>query len=102
MIVIIDGNKIAKLQMTGNTSGFARNAFLCAAVSEEHESVVINQVKPWLVEHGGSVPLRNRKTNCIAKTLPQRTGRNFDTWGVVSFRMTRGDTVHVLESWLAG
>jgi hypothetical protein len=96
MVVIIDSNQVAKLQVSSNGSSLASNTFLCTPITEEHIGVVVNQVKTWLVELCSSVSLSNGKTNSVAKSLSQRTCGDFDARGVVGLGVARCDAVYSL------
>lgn len=96
MVIIIDHDEVAKLQMASNTSSFTCNAFLCAPISKEAVGVIVNQVEAWLVEVGSGVSLRNGKTNGISKTLPEGTSGDFDAGSVMEFGVTRCLTVDML------
>jgi phosphoribosylformylglycinamidine (FGAM) synthase-like amidotransferase family enzyme len=98
VVVIIDGDQVAELQMTSKGGGFASNTLLSATISEEHESVVVDQVKAGLVEDGAGMGLCNGQTNSIGETLAQGAGCDFDTWGVVRLRVARSDGVDLLFS----
>ena len=69
VIVIIDGNQVAKLEMTSNTGRFAGNSLHGAAISEEAVGVVIDKVKVGLVELGACVSLCHCETHRIREAL---------------------------------
>jgi hypothetical protein len=69
VVVVIDGDQVAELQMAGCGGSFASNALHSAAITEEHERVVVDQLEVWLVENGRSMRLRNSETNGIGETL---------------------------------
>lgn len=58
--------------------------------------MVIDQLVAWLVELGSCMSLSNRKTDGVCKTLTKGASSNFDALCVMSFRVTRGDTIYCL------
>lgn len=98
VVVIVDGNEVAELQMASHRSSLAGNTLHSTSITEEHESVVVDQVKSWLVEDGSSVCLSHGKTNSIGETLAKRTSSDLNTRSVMSLRMTGGDAVKLLQS----
>ena len=50
MIVIVNHDEVAQLQVTSSASGFACDTLHGAAISEEAESVVVDEVKSRLIE----------------------------------------------------
>jgi len=42
VIVIVDHDQVAQLEMTGNTRSFTGDAFHCATIAEEAVSVVVD------------------------------------------------------------
>ena len=96
MVVIVDGNQVAQLQVTGSGGSLAGNALHSAAIAEEHVCVVVDEVESGLVEDGCGMRLRNSKTDGIGETLAERASCDLNTGGVVSFGVTRSDAVDLL------
>ncbi len=96
MIVIIDGNEIAELQMASKTGSFASNSFHGTSISKEHVSVVIDQVKVWLVEDSSGVSLRDSETDCVGEALAEWTCGHFDAFSIMGFGMTGCDAIDCL------
>jgi hypothetical protein len=96
VVVIVDGNEVPELQVASHGSSFAGNALHSAAITEEHECVVVDQIEAGLVEDSGSVGLGHGETDSIGETLAERTGGDLDTGGVVGLRVTRCDRVDLL------
>lgn len=96
MVVIVEADEVAELQVTSSAASFAGDTFLGAAITEDTVCVVVEQVISWLVEHGTGVSLGDGKTNGVGDTLTQRTGGDFDTGGIVRLGVTRGDTAKLL------
>jgi len=69
MVVIIDHDKIAQLQVAGSTSCFASNALHSTAIAEDAVGVVVDYLEAWLVELGRGVSLCNCKTNSVGEAL---------------------------------
>jgi hypothetical protein len=96
VVVIVDGNEVSELQVTGSGSSLAGNTLHSAAITEEHVDVVVDQLVAGLVEDGGGVLLSNGKTNGVGETLTERASRDFDTGGVVGLGVTGCDAVNLL------
>ena len=93
MIVIVDANQVYKLQMTSKRSSLASNTLHGASIAEEAVGVIVDQVKTWLVESCSRLGLSNSEANGIRKPLSERTSSHFDTWGILSFWMARGNAI---------
>jgi hypothetical protein len=97
VVVIINGNQVAELQVTGHRGGLAGNTLHSTAITEEAVCVVVDQVIARLVEDGGGVSLSNGQTNSVGETLTQRTSGDLDTRGVVSLGVTGSDAINLLR-----
>lgn len=98
MVVIVDGNKVAELQVTSSGSGLRGNTLHGATVTKEAVGVVVDEVEAGLVEGTGSLGLSHGKTNSVGETLTKRASGDLDTGGVVSLGVTGGDAVNGLIS----
>ena len=96
MVVVVDGNQVAELQVTSSRSSFAGNTLHGASIAEEHKGVVVDELIAGLVEHSGSVLLRNGKTDGVGETLTKRSSGDLNTGGIMSFRVARCDAVNLL------
>lgn len=96
MVVIINGNQVAELQVTSHGGSLAGNTLHSTAITEEAVCVVVDQIIARLVEDGGGVSLGNGQTNSVGETLPQRTSGDLNTRGVVSLGVTGGDAIKLL------
>ena len=96
MVVIVDSNQVAELQVTGQGAGLAGDTLHQATVTEEGICVVVDQVEARLVVDSSGVGLGNGKTNSVADTLTQRTSGDLDTGGVVGLGVAGSDAVNVL------
>lgn len=97
MVVIVDGNEVSELQVTGSGGGLAGNALHSATITEEHVNVVVDQLIAGLVEDGGGVLLSNGETDGICETLTKRASGDLDTGGVVGLGVTGCDAVDLLQ-----
>lgn len=97
MVVVVDHDKVAELQVAGGTGGLAGDALHGAAVTEEAICVVVAQIVARLVEDTGGVSLGDGQTDGVGETLTERAGRHLDTGSVVSFGVTGADAVNGLE-----
>jgi hypothetical protein len=84
------------LQVTGGTGGFTGNTLHSAPITKEAIGVVADEIIARLIEDGSSVRLSNGKTNCICETLSKRASCDFNTFGIMTFRMTRCDATDLL------
>ena len=98
MIIIVDSNEPAELQMASNTGGLGGNAFHSTTVTEEYIGVVVDEVKPWLVERSSHVRLGKSKTNGVTETLAERASGHLYAVRVVRFWMAWGDAIDSLWS----
>lgn len=96
MVVIIDGNQIAELEMPSSGSGLAGNAFHGTTITEEDIGMVVDEVVARFVEDGTEMSLGNSQTNCVGKALSQRPSGDLDPGGVMCFGMARGDAIDLL------
>ena len=102
VVVIVDGNQVAKLQVASSGCSFACNTLHSAAIAEEHVGVVVDQLVTRLVEDSCSVRLPNSETDGIGETLAKRASRDFDTGSVVGFWVTGSDAVDLLQPEMSG
>ena len=59
MVVVVDGNKIAKLKMARSACSFTCDTFHGATITKKHICVVGEQIKPGFVELRGALGLRD-------------------------------------------
>lgn len=97
MVVVVQADQVAKLKMASSTGGLTGNTFHSTSIAEDAVCVVVEQVVSWSVENSGRVSLGNGKANSIGKTLAEGPGCDFDSRGVVSFRMAGSDTAKFLS-----
>lgn len=97
MVVIIDGNEVAQLQVTSHGGSLGGDTLHGAAITEEGVGVVVDEVKAGLVEDTSGVSLGNGQTDGVGETLAERTSGDLDTGGVVSLGVTRSDAVDLLR-----
>jgi hypothetical protein len=91
VVVIIDHDEVAELQVTGHGSSLRGDTLHSAAITEEGVCVVVEQLVAGLVENGRGVPLSNRKTDGVGETLTKRTSGDLNTGCVMGLRVTGGD-----------
>lgn len=97
VVVIPDGNQVAKLKMAGQRAGLGRDTLHQAAIAEEGVCVVVNEVEAGLVEDCSGVCLSNSKTDGVGDTLAKRASGDLNTGSVVSLGVTGGNAVNRLE-----
>lgn len=98
VVVIVDRNQVAQLQVTGEGSSLTGNTLHVASIAHEDICVVVNKLESGLVKLGSSVLLGNGKTNSVSKTLAERASGDLNAGGIVGLRVTGGDAVDVLKS----
>lgn len=101
VVVIVDGNEVAELQVAGQRACLARDTLHQATITKEAVCVVVDQVEARLVVDGSGVGLGNGETDSVADSLAQRAGGDLDTWGVVGLGVARSDAVNMLQARLS-
>ena len=96
MVVVVDHDEVAELQMTGSRGSLRGNSLHGATITEEAVGVVVNQIVARLVEDGSSVSLRNGKTDGVTEALTEGSSSDLDTRSVVRLGVTRCDAVDLL------
>lgn len=97
VVIVIDSNQIAELQMASKAGCFTSNAFLSTAIAEKHVGVVVNQIVARLVEFCSRVCLSNGKTNSITKALSKGPRGDLNARRVMRLRMAGGDAIDSLS-----
>ncbi len=97
MVVIVDGNEVAQLQVTSHGGGLTGNTLHGAAIAEEAVSVVVDELVAGLVEGSGGLALSNGETDGVGETLAERAGGDLNALSVVRLRVTGGDGVDLTE-----
>ena len=96
LVVIPDGNEVAKLEVTSQRRSLGGNTLHQAAITKEAVCVVVDKVIAGLVEDGSGVSLGNGKTNGVGDTLAERASGDLNTGGIVGLGVTGGDAVDTL------
>ena len=96
VVVIVDGDQSAKLQVPCSTGGLGSNAFHRTPVAEEHVCVIIYEIIARLVERCSSMLLSEGEANCVAKALAERSGGHLNAIRIVRLGVARCDAVHRL------
>lgn len=97
MVVVVDGNQVAELQVTSHGGSLAGNTLHSTAITEEGVGEVVEQLVAGLVEDTTGVGLGNGQTNSVGETLAKRTSGDLNTGGVVGLGVTGGDAVELLQ-----
>jgi hypothetical protein len=98
VVVVVDGNQVAELQVTSSGSSLAGNTLHGTSITEEHVGVVVDELKARLVEDSRSVRLCNGKTDGIGETLTERTSGDLDSGGVVCLGVAGSDAIDLLHA----
>lgn len=96
MVVIVDGNQIAQLEMASSRGGLTGDTLHGTAITKEDIGVIVGELIARLVEHTSGVSLGNGKTDCVGEALSERAGSDFNTGSIVGLRMTRSYAVDLL------
>jgi hypothetical protein len=97
VVVIVDGDQVAKLKVTGHGGGLGGDTLHSTAITEEHVGVVVEELEAGLVVDTTGVGLGHGETDGIGETLAKRTSGDLNTGSVVSLGVTRGDAVNLLH-----
>jgi hypothetical protein len=97
VVVVVNGNQVAELQVTGHGGGLRGDTLHGTAITEEGVGVVVEQLIAGLVEDTTGVGLGNGETNSVGETLAKRTSGDLNTGGVVGLGVTGGDAVNLLH-----
>ncbi|SRR6266536_5388560 len=101
MVIIVDTNQVAKFEMPSSACCLTCDTFHGTPISEEAESVVVNQLKPRFVENSGGVCLCNGQAYSIRETLPKGSSCDLNSWGIMSLRVAWSYAVDTLLQILA-
>lgn len=102
MVVIINADQVAQLKMASRRGSFTCNTLHGAAIAKETVCVVVDQIISGFVEDSTSVCLCDCQTDCVGKALAERTSRDLNAGGIMSFRVTGSDAVNLLLGVSAG
>jgi hypothetical protein len=97
VVIVVDCNKVAELQMPCQRGSLAGHALLHASIAQEDICVVVDQLKSGLVVDSGTMLRGNGKTHGVGKALSKRSTGNFDTVGIVSLGVAGGFAVYGLQ-----
>lgn len=96
MVVIVDSNEVAQLQVTSHGGSLTGNTLHGTAITEEGVSVVVKKIIAGLVEDTSRVSLGNGQTDGVRETLTKRSSGDLNTGGVVGLGVTGSDAVELL------
>lgn len=93
VVIIINRNQIAQLQVTSHAGCLASHTLHSTSVTKEDVSVICDEREAILVEDGSGVCLGNGETNRVAEALAERAGGDFNAGSIVGLWVTRGNAV---------
>lgn len=96
MVVVIDGDQVAELQVTSSGGSLRGNTLHSATIAKEGVGEVIDELETGLVEDRGSVLLGNGHTNRVGEALAEGARGDLDAGSVEGFGVTRGLAVDLL------
>ena len=97
LVVVVDGDQVAELQVTSHGRCLAGNTLHCTSITEEGVCVVIDQVKSILIELCCCMCLCDSETDSIGETLAEGTSGHLNAWSIVRLRVTWGNAVDLAE-----
>ncbi len=89
VVVVIEIDELAQLEVAGQTGGLAGNALHQIPVPTDGVDVMVHHVEAGAVVALGQPALGHSHAHARGKTLAQRTGRGLDARSVAIFRMAR-------------
>jgi hypothetical protein len=98
LVVVPDGNEVAKLEVTSQRGSLAGDTLHQAAIAEESVSVVVDERETFLVEDSSGMSLGNGQTNSVGDTLAEGTSGDLNTGSVVSLGVTGSAAVNGLRN----
>lgn len=93
VVVIVDCDEVAQLQVTRSASRLTCNTLHSTAIAEEAVCVVVDKLVAILIEGRRGVSLSYGQPNSIGETLAERTSCDLDTGGVVGLGVTGCDAI---------
>ena len=87
-VVVVEGNQLAQLQVTGQGGCFGGNTLLIAAVAHDHVGVVIHHGGVGLVELGRQVGFSDGQAHSVRDAGTQGTCGHFNARGLEGFGVT--------------
>ena len=97
VVVVVEGDQVAELQVTGSGGSLGGNTLHGAAITEEAVGVVVDKLVAGLVEGTSGLALSHGETDGIGETLAERTSGDLNALGVVGLGVTGGDAVELTE-----
>src|SRR6266851_3153262 len=97
-VVVVDPAQIRQLQVAGERSGFARDAFHEVAVAAHGVHIEVEDFKSGAVVVCGQPLPGNGHAHAVAAALPQGSGGGLDAGGNVRFGMAGSFAVDLAEA----
>ncbi len=95
VVVVVEGDQAAELEVAGERAGLAGDALLHVAVAGDRERVVVDDV---VAEAGVEHPLAEREPRAHRDALSERAGRRLDPRRVAVLRVARRRGVELAEA----
>lgn len=96
MVVIVESDQVAELQVTSSGSSLRGNTLHSTAITEESVSVVVEEIIAGLVEDTSHVLLSDSKTDGVGETLAKRASGDLNSGSLVGLGMTGSLAVELL------
>lgn len=83
VVVIVDGNQLAQLQVTGLGSSLGGDTLHSTSITEVGVGEVVEELKIGLVEAGSVVSFSHGETDSVGEALAERAGGDLNSGGVM-------------------
>ena len=97
VVLVVEVNQFAEFQVSSDRGRFEGDAFHHVTVGDDAVGEVIDDVVARPVEGFGQEALGHGQANAVRKALPQRSGCDFNAWGVATFWVSRGTRTQLPE-----
>src|SRR6185437_7032750 len=91
MVVIIEIDQLAELQMTGERCGLRGDARHQIAVADDPVGEMSDDLEARTIVPGRKMSRGEREAHSVAKALTERTGGHFHAWRHAALRVARCD-----------
>ncbi len=90
VVLVVEVDNLAELEVAGNGGGFEGDAFHDVAVGDDAVGVMVDDLVAGPVEGFSQEPFRHGETDTVGQPLSERAGGDFDTRSIAALRVTGG------------
>ncbi len=94
VVVVVYVDQPPEAEVAGERGGLVADAFHQVAVAADHEGVVVDQVRPV---SRPEEPFGHAQPYAVGKALPERAGRDLDSFELAGLRVARGPGAELAE-----